>query len=75
MNLDLQAMPAGSVLLFRDEGNNLSVRVTGFGFTPGSSHTVELMRGHQALTDFSKPGPFRAAAGAAGVSTSCPEQG
>ena len=50
LHLHLQAMPAGTVLLFRDEGNNLSVQVTGFGFTPGSSHTVELVRGRDVLT-------------------------
>jgi hypothetical protein len=51
-NLHLQAMPAGSVLVFRSEGNSLAVQVTAFGFTPGSSHTVELVRGHHVLTQF-----------------------
>lgn len=54
INLRLQAMPAGSVLLFRDEGDNLSVQVTGFGFTPGSSHIVELVRGHRVLVQFNR---------------------
>jgi hypothetical protein len=54
IHLRLGAMPAGTVLLFRDEGNNLGAQVTGFGFTPGSSHTVELVRGHRVLAQFNR---------------------
>jgi hypothetical protein len=52
--LQLQAMPAGTVELFRDEGNNLSVEVNGFGFTPGSSHLVELVSGRGVLAQFNR---------------------
>lgn len=54
IHLRLQAMPAGRVLLFRDEGNNLGVQVTAFGFTPGSSHIVELVRGRTVIAEFNR---------------------
>jgi CHRD domain len=55
IHLSLQAMPAGSVVVFRDEGNNVSVKVAGFGFTPGSSHLVDLVQGGRVLTQFNRP--------------------
>lgn len=70
IGLRLEAMPAGSVLLFRDEGNNLSVRVTGFGFTPGSSHAVELVRGRSVLARFTSTLTVNGAGQAGGIDVS-----
>ncbi|MBO0869569.1 MAG: CHRD domain-containing protein [Micromonosporaceae bacterium] len=41
-HLTLNPMPQGSVTLSRDAQNNLVAHLTAFGFTPGSSHTVEI---------------------------------
>lgn len=68
--LQLRAMPAGRVLLFRDEGNSLSVQVTAFGFTPGSAHVVELVRGHRVITEFHPTLTANAAGQAAGIDLS-----
>ena len=70
IHLQLQAMPAGTVLLFRDEGNNLSVQVTGFGFTPGSSHTVELVRDRDVLAQFNRTLTVNGAGQASGIDLS-----
>jgi CHRD domain len=40
--LDLAPMPAGAVTLGRGGGGQLTAVVTGYGFTPGSSHAVQL---------------------------------
>jgi len=70
IGLQLRAMPAGRVLLFRDEGNNLSVQVTAFGFTPGSAHVVELVRGHRVITEFNRTLTANAAGQAGGIDLS-----
>jgi Cu/Zn superoxide dismutase len=41
-HLTLNPMPQGSVTFSRDARNLLVAHVTAFGFTPGSSHTVEI---------------------------------
>ncbi|HZR51089.1 MAG TPA: CHRD domain-containing protein [Streptosporangiaceae bacterium] len=68
--LQLRAMPAGRVLLFRDAGNNLDVQVTAFGFTPGSAHVVELVRGHRVITEFNTTLTANAVGQAAGIDLS-----
>ena len=40
--LDLAPMPAAAVTLGRRGGGQLTATVTGYGFTPGSAHTVQL---------------------------------
>ena len=58
-HLKLQAMPHGSVAFGRDRHHHLTVRVSGYGFTPGSSHAVDLrIPRHFAVIRFS---PLRAA--------------
>ena len=52
--LQLQSMPAGTATLGTDSSGNLTVGVTGFGFTPGSSHLVRLLDGNgHTLAQFS----------------------
>src|SRR5581483_108941 len=68
--LQLRAMPAGRVLLLREPWNNLDVQVTAFGFTPGSAHVVELVRGHRVITEFNTTLTANAVGQAAGIDLS-----
>lgn len=43
IHLRLHAMPHGSVVFRRGRRHHLLVRVSGYGFTPGSSHGVDLL--------------------------------
>ena len=53
INLNLQAMPAGTVSLGVGAESDLTATVDAFGLTPGSSHTVELVsRGGQVVQSF-----------------------
>lgn len=53
-HLKLHAMPHGSVALGRGRHHHLIVRVSAYGFTPGSSHAVDLrIPHHLAVIRFS----------------------
>jgi len=53
-HLKLHAMPHGSVAFGRDRHHHLTVRVSAYGFTPGSSHAVDLrVPRHHAVIRFS----------------------
>ena len=52
--LQLQSMPSGTLTFGTDGSGNLTLGVTAFGFTPGSSHLVRLLDGHgTTLAQFS----------------------
>lgn len=70
INLHLQAMPAGTVRVFKSEGGSVEAMVTAFGFTPGSSHTVELVRGHHVLTQIPPVTATALPTGEIGIGTS-----
>ena len=47
--LQLQSMPTGTVSLGTDSSGNLTLTVNAFGFTPGSSHLVQLLEGNNTV--------------------------
>ena len=51
--LQLQAMPSGTLSFGTDGSGNLTLGVTAFGFTPGSSHLVRLLDGNNIVAQFS----------------------
>jgi hypothetical protein len=51
--LQLQAMPSGNVSFGTDGSGNVTLTVDAFGFTPGSSHLVQLLDGNNFVAQFS----------------------
>jgi hypothetical protein len=47
--LQLQSMPTGTVSFGTDSSGNLTLTVDAFGFTPGSSHLVQLLEGNNTV--------------------------
>jgi len=47
--LQLQSMPTGTVSFGTDSSGNLTLTVNAFGFTPGSSHLVQLLEGNNTV--------------------------